>query len=125
MKGFEQFPQGEQMPDLEVGSRPSIHQVVESHFGESYDSMVSALRTGGDSVLGDFVTTLSDGAKEKLAAALNENGRDWRFLARLGKENSPAVVAKLAEWEGSVKTATDPKAIRGASRSLVNFLEEI
>lgn len=127
MKGFEQFPQpeGEEMPLIETGSRPSIHQESESHFDETYEAMLDTLEASGDSVLGDFVAALSPDVRSKLGAALNENGRDWGVLATMGKENSEAVTAKIAEWESTIKIAADAQAVRNANRTLANALEDL
>jgi hypothetical protein len=125
MNKSENFPQGEEMPLMEIGSRPSIHQEGKSHFDETYDAMLDALRAKGDESLGNFIAAFPPDVKNKLGAALNENGRDWKFLATISKENSTAAMAKIAEWENSIKAAADAGAIRNANCSLADSLEDL
>ncbi len=107
------------MPDVETGSR---RPEGESRFDASYEAMLDILQNKGDTVLIDFFRAMSADRKQALSSALNQNGHEWKFLAQLGKENSPMVITKIVDWENNIAMAADARAIQKSNRFLVDTL---
>lgn len=123
MRDFEQPPREEMT--FETGSRPSIHQEIESRFGERYNEMLDELQASGDEPLYNFIVALPAEAKEKLSLAINGSGRDWMSLTKFGKENSSAVQEAITDWKKVIDIAADAQAVRNATRSFGDALDEI
>lgn len=113
MNKFEQMPQGEEMP------------MIETRFDASYETMMAELDANGDKALCECIVTLPSHEKKKLELLLNQNGRDWQYLARLGKANSENVIGRITAWEDSVRLSADAQAERKASKMLIDFLEDV